>query len=66
MVFRGMTEYEYNLTFTLKDQSKLPLADREGPNKVTIDHAMLEFMAKLVDFGILEMSFYASEKERIN
>ena len=62
-----MTEYEYNLTFTVEKNSHVPFGDRgEYPDKKQIDVEVLTFLQTLVEKKVQEMSFFISQKERIN
>jgi len=63
-----MTEYEYNLTFTVEKHNTAGTLYCEGdnPNKKTIDLLFLKFMEELVEQKVQEMSCYVSEKEKVN
>ena len=63
-----MTIYEYNITFTFEPKSPGPYIghDDKEKDKIPIDKQALEFMTELIDLGIKEISFYVSDKERIN
>jgi len=61
-----MTEYEYNLTFTVTKYQEVSYETQKHTNKKTIDFLFLNFMKELVEQEVQEMSCYVSEKEKIN
>ena len=62
-----MTEYEYNLTFTVESHANVTYQTKNDyPDKKTIDLLFLKFMEELVEQKVQEMSCYVSEKEKIN